>query len=328
MRNIWSILLIICSIKLLTSSWKINQQCEIQNNTRLACVCSGNEVLQFPKDHNLRNISNIFISSCSYVNLHISDAMDPEGVRNIIIRNISRTLIFDSTVMTKNIENIEFLNIGVIHRIAGDSTFKMAQHIKRFRIEDTNIENFNAEFQNISVTQFLFRNVTIARMIGLNFSKRGELLKIINCTFRNIQSTLHFIFSTIEIRNSKFELQKPTDVSIVGDNTVVANSVFLNVSMNLVASNKIAVNNTCADGKSSLRLSARSIESFGNRLPTEIIYPKNMGQDVPGLLLARNNTVCIAGNCKCIKSNAVGLYGQLHGNIFNGIMLSIFILSL
>lgn len=174
-----------------------------------------------------------------------------------------------------------------------------------FRIEDTKITNFEEQFTDINVTNFIIKNVMIDRMNGLNFSERGRNLRIRNSEVRNVDNNLNFAyFSDIEIVNSKFELRKPGYLSVEGKSALVENSTFTNVTMNMVTSDKIKMNGTCADGKSSLRLSSTRIESFGNKLPTEIIYTKSRRYNESELLLVKNNTVCIAGNCRCPKTNS------------------------
>lgn len=176
--------------------------------------------------------------------------------------------------------------------------------IDTLEFEDAIIENFKEDFTNINVLHFIVTNVTIERMDRLNFSEKGTMLRIVNSELRNIATSLNFAnFLNIEIINSKFELQKPGLVSIQSDVTLVKHSVFSNVSMNLVAANAITIIGICADGKSTLRLSSKYINSADNRLPNEIAYPRDNQHGKPEFFMSRNNTVCKAGNCKCPKSN-------------------------
>ena len=260
--------------------------------------------LLLPDNYNYENVTSLFISACSSASFHFTSLTQATKLQNIAVHNISDTLIFESLLTTKNIERLELIRIRQIPLITHDS-FMNVRSIGLFRIEDTAIVNFEEQFTDINVTNFVIKNVMIHRMNGLNFSERGRTLRIRNGEVRNVDNNLNFAyFSDIEIVNSKFKLRKPGYLSIEGNSALVENSIFTNITMNLVATNKIKMNGTCADGKSSLRLSSSRIESFGNKLPTEIIYTKTRRYNDSELLLVKNNTVCIAGNCKCPKTNS------------------------
>lgn len=140
----------------------------------------------------------------------------------------------------------------------------------------------------------------------LNIPEQGTTLSIVNSKLQNIAAPLNFVnFLNIQIIDSKFELQKPGLMSLQGDTAVVKNSIFANVSMNLVAKDSIIINGICAIGKSTLRLAAKYINSTNNQLPNEITYlgNNNQKQNFSSKLFISNNTVCKAGNCKCIERN-------------------------
>ena len=280
-----------------------------------------------PEDFDFANITRVSVTSCASANLQFSSNSKANEIREIIVQNITGSLTFQPFVTSRRMSVFKLLRIRKIPLISHD-TFVSLSGIENFEIEDTWIENFEEQFTNMKVTNLLMKNVTIERMIGINFFESGKSLKILNCVFKNIQTTLNFAFFTdIEIVGSQFELQKPGHVTIEGVTAIVDNSVFSNVSMNLVASSRITMNGSCADGKSSLRLSAKSIESFGNRLPTEIVYTRNAAIRINDteFPLVVNNTVCIAGNCKCPKSAGHNSYERFHANVYLGILLLVLV---
>lgn len=260
--------------------------------------------LLLPENYNYENVTSLFISACSFASFHFRSFAQANNLQNIVVHNISDTLIFESLLTTRSIERLELINIRKIPLITHE-TFMNIRHIELFQIQDSLIENFDEQFTDIIVTNFIMKSVTIERMNGFNFSERGNFLKIRNTDVRNIKNHLNFAyFSDVEISHSRFNLRKPGLMLLEGNTAFVESSIFTNITMNLVASEKIKMNATCGDGKSSLRLSSSKIESFGNKLPTEIIYTRNKRNNVSDFLLAKNNTVCIAGNCKCPKTNA------------------------
>lgn len=197
-------------------------------------------------------------------------------------------------------ETFEIKNVRKIPLISHD-TFTSVASIDLVRIEDTKIEIFDEQFTNINIQNLILRNVTINQMVGINFSGKAKLLKIIDTVIRNVTGNLNFAqFASIELINSTFEFQKPREMSIQGSTAKIYNCTFYNVSVNVVTKRNIVMKNNCADGKSSLRLASESISSLGNRFPTEITYTESRVTGIP--FRANNNTVCIAGNCKCPKS--------------------------
>lgn len=183
-------------------------------------------------------------------------------------------------------------------------TFTNVVAIDMLAIEDALIENLEEEFSHLNVSHFIIINVTIERVDWLNVSEKGATLRIVNSELRNVKETLNFAnFLNIEIIGSKFEMQKPGLMSIQGAVAIVKDSIFSNVSMNLVTTTTIMIKGICADGKSTLRLSSKHIDSSDNRLPNEIAYPGGDQRGGPEFLTIRNNTVCKAGNCKCSKSS-------------------------
>lgn len=195
-------------------------------------------------------------------------------------------------------------NIGRIPRIA-NHTFTSLLAIDTLAIENTLIGNLDEEFANINVSHFIMMNVTIERVYWLNVSENSTTLRIVNSELRNVMETLNFNFRDIEIIGSKFEMQKPGTMSVQGNVAIVRNNIFSNVSMNLVTTIAIEISGICADGKSTLRLSSKRINSTNNRLPNEIAYPggDQRGEALTESLTIRNNTVCKAGNCKCSMSS-------------------------
>lgn len=242
------------------------------------------------------------VTGCASAYLHYSSLPEANGLEEMIVQNISGRLDFDVFITSDKMKLLRLSNIGRIPMIASH-TFVNLKAIERFEIMDAFIENFEEDFSYINVSHFIVTNVTIERVDRLNISEKGMTLTIVNSELRNVATSLNFAnFLNIQIIGSKFELQKPGLVSIQGNVAVVKNSVFTNVSMNLVAKNSITINGICAIGKSTLRLAAKYINSTDNRLPNEIAYPRDNNQE-PEFFTNRNNTVCKAGNCKCLKSN-------------------------
>ena len=269
-----------------------------------------------PENFNYQNVTSLFISACSSASFSFASLTQATKLKNIEVHNISNTLIFESLLTTNGIERLELIQIRKIPLITHD-TFMNVRNIEFFRIEDTTIKNFEEQFTDINVTNLIMKNIMIERMNGLNFSERGKILRIRNSDIRNVNNNLNFAyFSDIEIVNSKFQLRRPGYLSIEGSSALVENNIFTNVTMNLVAFNKIRMNGTCADGKSSLRLSSSRIESFRNKLPTEIIYTKNTKENNSKLLMVKNNTVCIAGNCECPKTNGYNSFQGTYSKFY------------
>ncbi|KMQ89574.1 type i modular polyketide synthase [Lasius niger] len=255
-----------------------------------------------PEEYNYRNVTRMSVTGCVSANLHYSSLPEAIGLEEMIVQNISGRLNFNVFITSNRMKLLRLSNIGRIPMIASH-TFTNLAAIETFEITNALIENFEEDFSYINVSRFLVTNVTIERLDRLNVSEKGMTLSIVNSELRNVATSLNFAnFLYIEIIGSKFELQKPGLVSIQGDVTIVKNSVFTNVSMNLVAKNAVTINGICAVGKSTLRLASKYINSTDNRLPNEIAYPRDNNQK-PEFFTNRNNTVCKAGNCKCPKSN-------------------------
>lgn len=218
----------------------------------------------------------------------------------MIVQNVG-LLNFDVFFASSRMKLLKLSNIGRIPKIT-NHTFTNLVAIDTLEIENALIENLEEEFSYLNVSDFIMTNVTIERVGWLNV--KGALLSIINSELRNVKETLNFAnFLKIEIFDSKFEMQKPGLMSIQGAEAIVINSIFSNVSVNLVTTTTIIIQGICADGKSTLRLSSKHIKSSDNRLPNEIAYPGGDQRGGPKFLVIRNNTVCKAGNCKCSESN-------------------------
>ena len=246
-------------------------------------------------------MTSIQIASCNVANLHFSSLTEASQITEISVQNISDRLIFELFLTSKKLKQLRLSRIGRIPLITRD-TFVRLNSIETIRIEDTRIDHFAERFTDMAITNFSMINVTVERIDQLSFSAKGESLYIKNSEFQNVTGSLNFAyFSSVEILHSKFQLGKPGYILIEGDIVYIENCVFSNSSANVVAAESIWINGTCADGKSSMRLSSNDIKSVNNRLPTEIIYTKN--KDESERFFNRNNTVCIAGNCKCPKSN-------------------------
>lgn len=281
--------------------------------------CIYFQEFHLPLDFNYENLTILTVSSCVSVNLHLRSLPTAKGIRDITIQNISGTLIFNPSIKSRKMGTFHLRNIGEIPVISRE-IFTVISTIDSFIIENTKIINFNEQFTNINIDSFILQNVTIENMVGINFSGQGETFKIINSIIRNVGGNLNFVFfEEIEIVNSTFEFTKPGDMSIEGVSAKIIDCIFSNVSMNLVARGNIVIKNNCADGKSSLRLSSSAVNSFGNKLPTEIIYTQNRSNSI--LFRNVNNTVCIAGNCKCPKSAGYNSHYRFHANIYLGIAL-------
>ncbi|KAF7988462.1 hypothetical protein HCN44_001035 [Aphidius gifuensis] len=228
-----------------------------------------------PENFNYENLTFLKISSCSSANINLINQPNAKLVRDIEIQNISKRLIFEPTFMSKTIGIIELKNIGIISRISHD-TFINITKIDLLKIENSRITNFDEQFTNLNIRNLILKNVTIDNMIGINFSGDADTLKIIDTIIHNIKENMNFaFFTTIEIINSTFEFKKSSDMWIQGKISKISNCIFSNVSINIVSRQRITMKNNCADGKSSLRLSSMSTNSYDNKLPTEIIYTEN-----------------------------------------------------
>ncbi|GAB1864509.1 hypothetical protein CAJAP_05588 [Camponotus japonicus] len=302
MKAIQLAAILIATILSAAAANNISEQCQVYNERWITCSCIGNEEFLLPEEYNYKNVTSISLTGCVSANLHYSSLPEANGLEEIIVQNISGRLDFEVFITSNRMKLLRLSNIGRIPMIAS-YTFVNLIAIERLEITDAVIENFEEDFTSINVSHFIVTNVTIERVNRLNISEKGMTLSIINSRIRNVATSLNFAnFQFIQIIGSKFELQKPGLVSIQGDVAVVKNSVFTNVSMNLVAKDSITINGICAIGKSTLRLAAKYINSTGNRLPNEIAYPRDNNQK-PEFFTNRNNTVCKAGNCKCLESN-------------------------
>ncbi|KAK9304427.1 hypothetical protein QLX08_004205 [Tetragonisca angustula] len=296
-----SIVMCSCALLLATTASNISEQCKIHELTTVDCHCIGSEEFFLPEGYNYENVTSIQIASCSVANLHFSSLTEASQITEIIVQNISDRLIFELFLTSEKLKQLKLSRIGRIPLITRD-TFVRLNSIETIRIEDTRIDHFAERFADIAIANFSMINVTIERIDQLSFSAKGESLYIKNSKFQNVTGSLNFAyFSSVEILHSKFQLEKPGYILIEGDVVYMENCVFSNSSANVVAAESIWINGTCADGKSSMRLSSNDIKSVNNRLPTEIIYTKN--KDEAERFFNRNNTVCIAGNCKCPKSS-------------------------
>lgn len=254
-----------------------------------------------PEGYNYENVTSIQIASCTIANLHFSSLPEASQITEIIVQNISERLIFELFLTSKKMKRLKLSKIRRIPLITHDTFIKL-KSIETLRIEDTRIDNFEERFTDIAITNFSMINVTIERIDQLSFLEKGQTLYIKNSEFQNVTGSLNFAyFSTVQIFHSKFHLQKPGYILIEGNVVYIENSVFSNSSTNVVAAESIRINDTCADGKSSMRLSSNNVKSVNNRSPTEIIYTKNKNESE--YFFNRNNTVCIAGNCKCPKNS-------------------------
>lgn len=300
-NELWSIGFFLSMILVLASAAEvIDKHCQVHDGTVMICRCVTNEEFILP-EYNYENITSLEISSCYSANLHFNSLELGYQVNEIVVRNISDRLLFDLSIMSTKMRRCELSQIRRIPVISS-STFTNQQTIEVFIIENTFIEKFEETFTDITVTNFVMSNVTIGHIEGINFSERGSRLQLTNTDFQNVTGSLNFDhFSRVHIQDSRFALQKPGKLLLDGESVFVSNSVFLNASMNFGASSDILINSTCADGKSSLRLFSDKIESLNNRLPTEIIYTKYRRRGVAESVVNHNNTVCIAGNCKCPK---------------------------
>ncbi|XP_031839481.1 uncharacterized protein LOC116430013 [Nomia melanderi] len=283
----------------------IDERCKIDELSRITCRCVGKEEFVLPDGYNYENVTSLRIASCASANLHFSSLTEADRITEIIVQNISDRLIFELFLASKRIERLRLSKIRRIPLISRD-TFLSVGRIESLRIEDARIDRFEEQFTDIAIREFSMINVTVEQADGWNFSEKGGgTLRIENSEFQKIAGSLNLgYFSNVEILRSKFHLQKPGHLLLEGDLVLVEECVFSNASVNLVAASKVAINGTCADGKSSMRLSADVLESANNRLPTEIVYTKK--KRAAERFSIRNNTVCIAGNCKCPKTSGQG----------------------
>ncbi|CAL7946726.1 unnamed protein product [Xylocopa violacea] len=323
------LLAICCALLLSLVASNISEECEISETTTttttINCRCTSNEVnnrsairfdgtqrssnlrlclqeFSLPEGYNYENVTNLRIASCSFANLHFSSLTEANRITEIVVQNISERLIFELFLASRRMKRVKLSKIRSVPSITRD-TFLGLNSIESFEIEDTRIDSFEERFTDVAIRRFSMINVTIERIDELNFSGKGETLRIENSRFENVHGSLNFAyFSTVEIVRSNFQLQKPGLVLIEGDVVYMEDCMFSNSSANVVAADSIKISGTCAAGKSSMRLSSNNIESLNNRLPTEIVYTTNKLRATERFF-NRNNTVCIAGNCNCPKSN-------------------------
>ncbi|XP_032668804.1 uncharacterized protein LOC116842996 [Odontomachus brunneus] len=305
-------LLVVILMVLSASANNINEQCKIHNGTRIMCSCIGNEEFLLPDEYNYINIVSVTIAGCRSVNLHYSSLPEATGLKEITVQNISDSLNFDVYITSNKMKMIKLSDIGWIPSIMSH-TFISLTSIDMLIIENTHIIDFKENFSYVNVSHFVMRNVTIEHVNQLNLPENGRTLYIMDSELWNITTSLTFTnIHIIEIINSKFRLQKSNLVSILGDNVAVKDSVFLDSSMSLNAATA-TVHGICADGKSTLRLSSNVIDSINNRLPNEIVYlTRDNRPAMPGSFLNQNNTVCKAGNCKCLKISGQAPYFAAH----------------
>lgn len=257
-----------------------------------------------PDEYDYRNIVSVSVTGCVSVILYYSSMVEASELEEMIIENISDRLDFDVYISSRRMTRLKLSNIGRIPIIA-PPTFRTLSAIDALEIENVLIEDFREELSLVNVSRFIMTNVTIRRVHKLNISEKGKTLRITNSELRNVMASLNFgTFRNIDITDSRFELQSPGMVSFHADTAVVRNSVFSNISLNLVASN-VTVNGVCADGKSALRLQAENIDSSHNMLPNEINYSRD-NRSI-SFFANLNNTVCKAGNCKCPKGSGQAL---------------------
>lgn len=256
-----------------------------------------------PDEYNYTNVASLTVAGCASANLHYSSLPEATNLEEVIVQNISGRLDFNVYIASSRIKMLRLSDIGRVPLIASH-TFVNVASIDKFMIENVHIDEFEEDFTYLNVSLFIMRNVTIERMDRLNLSENSTTLYIKNSELRNIATSLtvtniHFI----EIFDSKFRLQRPGLVSVLGNLVVIRNSVFSNASMSLNAATTAKIHNICADGKSTLRLSSKHIDSTNNQLPNEIVYLTRDNQPAKsGSFVNKNNTVCKAGNCKCPKS--------------------------
>ncbi|XP_076751997.1 uncharacterized protein LOC143424075 [Xylocopa sonorina] len=298
-------ILIVTSCTLLVSiavGSNISEECEISETATVTCHCTSSEEFSLPEGYNYENVTNLEIASCSFANLHFSSLTEANRITELVVENISERLIFELFLPSRTMKRLKLSKIRSIPLITRD-TFLSLNNIDSVEIEDTRIDSFEERFTDVTITNFSMINVTIERIDQWNFSGKGETLRIENSQFLNVTGSLNFAyFSTVKILRSNFQLQKPGLLLIEGDVVYIEDCTFSNSSANVVAADSIRISGTCAAGKSSMRLSSNNIESLNNRLPTEIIYTTNK-QPATERFFNRNNTVCIAGNCNCPKTN-------------------------
>ncbi|XP_066587958.1 uncharacterized protein [Prorops nasuta] len=287
----------------------ISDECQIFNGTHIKCSCSRNEIFQLPTNFNYENVTSLTVSSCSTADLHFSTLTEANQIEEITVQNISKELIFELILTSKHVKNIKFAGVRHIPLITHDKFINVAK-IQSFEIVDTFIDRFEEQFTDTAVTELIMKNVTINNYSGMQLAEKGQLLRVVDTQFNRVEMPINFAyFAKVEIINSVFTVPEPGQMSIEANDAYIENNIFSNVSMNLVASDNITISNICADGKSSLRLSSSKITSFNNKLPTEIVYTfSKRSSSLNEIYLNINNTVCIAGNCKCQKSSGQDPY--------------------
>lgn len=234
------------------------------------------------------------------MNLHYTSLKKGKRIEEIIIRDVKNYLDFDVSIESERLKLLKLSNIERIPSIAAH-TFTNLKSIEKFVIENVSIENFEEDFNFITVSQLILTNVVIKHINKLNFSEKGRTLRIVNTKFHNVTSSEIFAnFENVQIVDSIMELHTPGVVSIEAHDIVVTNTFFSNVSANLIAKDAITINGICADGKSALRVVSKFINSTNNSVPNEINYPMDKQSK---FLINRNNTVCKAGNCDCPRSS-------------------------
>ncbi|XP_015116094.1 uncharacterized protein LOC107040499 [Diachasma alloeum] len=314
MHCLWIIVLIHLHF---ISGKSISESCWHQNGEVVKCRCIGNEELTLPETFNYENLTHLAISSCVSVNLEFDSLQHAQHIRDITVENITGSLLFHPILISKYMGTFEIKNVGRIPLI-GHHMFTSIMSIETFKIENTRIENFDETFQGINITNLIFRNVTMDATVGINFLVNAKSLKIIDTVIRNVTGNFNIgSFESIELVNSMFEFRMPGEMSLHGNTAKINNCTFYNITVIIVAKRNIEMRNNCADGKSLLRLDSRLINSFGNRSPNEITFPKSNITEIQ----AYNNTVCIAASCKCPRSFHRSCQSILNVNVSLGIIL-------
>ncbi|XP_011313854.1 uncharacterized protein [Fopius arisanus] len=295
----------------------ISESCWHENGEVVQCRCTGNEQLTLPETFNYKYLTKLAISSCLSVNLQFDSLQHAENIRDLIVENITGSLLLHPMLISRYMRTFVIRNVGQIPEITHEMLTSIMS-IEEFIIEDTRIRIFDETFQGINVTNLIFKNVTVDASMGINILANAKSLKIIDTVIRNVTGNFNIgSFESIELVNSMFEFRKPGEMSLHGFKAIINNCTFYNITVNVVTQTKIEMKNNCADGKSLLRLDSKVIKSIGNKSPNEINLPKNTTADIQ----THNNTVCIAANCKCPRHFYRNCQTIMNINISLGIIL-------
>nr|XP_033328823.1 uncharacterized protein LOC117221751 [Megalopta genalis]XP_033328827.1 uncharacterized protein LOC117221756 [Megalopta genalis]XP_033339892.1 uncharacterized protein LOC117228303 [Megalopta genalis] len=292
----------------------INDQCTIDETSAVSCRCTGSEEFEIPGDfRGYQNTSSLHVQYCRSAHLHDMNLILASHITEIVVDNIDGILRFELIPKSKKLKDLRLSHIRWIPTLTRQ-IFIYTKEINSLTIENARIGHLGDLFSNTLITNVFLTNVTVEYAEKLYFSEeRGNVLRIADSEFQNIANTWNFAnFSNVEIVRSRFYLNNPGNLKIEADEVLVKDSVFSNTSISIIAQNSVSTEDICATGKSSMSLYSNKIVSTNNRLPNQINYHQKINLKPDD----RNNTICIAGNCKCSETSGQDTYASTIASSF------------